>query len=102
MEIQIKIHLGNELTDSKGVVERLISENLNNKLDQYLNKFNKEDAEGTIEVSVDKNKKWLFDAKIQANLDGNSFRYEREDYKNLDDLINHLFDHFKETLSKAK
>ncbi|MBT3729130.1 hypothetical protein HOB94_00870 [bacterium] len=57
MEIQIKIHLGNELTDSKGVVERLISENLNNKLDQYLNKFNKEDAEGTIEVSVDKNKK---------------------------------------------
>jgi hypothetical protein len=57
MEIQIKIHLGNELTDSKVVVERLISENLNNKLDQYLNKFNKDDAEGTIEVSVDKNKK---------------------------------------------
>jgi len=40
--------------------------------------------------------------KFKQNLDGNSFRYEREDYKNLDDLINHLFDHFKETLSKAK
>jgi len=102
MEIQIKIHIGNELTDSKEVVERLVWENLNNKLDQYLNKFDKEDSEGTIEITVDKNKKNLFDGKVQANLDGSSYRFEREDYKNLDDLINHLFDHFKEALSKEK
>ncbi len=102
MELQIKIHIGNELTESKEVVERLISENLTNKLDQYLNKFDKTDAEGTIEVTTEKNKKGLFDAKLQANLDGNSYRYEREDYKKLDDLINHLFDHFKESLSKEK
>ena len=87
MEIQIKIHIGNDLTDSKEVVERLVWENLNNKLDQYLNKFTKNDAEGTIELTTDKNKKGLFDAKIQASLD---------------DLINHLFDHFKEALSKEK
>lgn len=99
MEIQVKIHIWNELTDSKEVVERLVWENLNNKLDHYLNKFDKKDAEGTIELTVDKNKKSLFDAKIQANLDGQTFRFEREDYKNLDDLINHLFDHFKESLS---
>jgi hypothetical protein len=102
MEIQIKIHIGNELTDSKEVVERLVWENLNNKLDQYLNKFNKEDAEWTIEITTDKNKKGLFDGKIQSNLDGKSYRFEREDYKNLDDLVNHLFDHFKEALSKEK
>jgi hypothetical protein len=42
----------------------------------------------------------LFNAKLQIALDGNHFRYEREDYKNLDDLVNHLFDHFKEELSK--
>ena len=102
MELQIKIHIGNELTESKEVVERLISENLTNKLDQYLNKFDKADAEGTIEVTTEKNKKGLFDAKLQANLDGKSYRYEREDYKKLDDLINHLFDHFKESLSKEK
>jgi hypothetical protein len=102
MEIQVKIHIGNELTDSKEVVERLIWENLKNKLDQYLNKFDKADAEGTIEITTDKNKKGLFDGKIQANLDGATFRFEREDYKNLDDLINHLFDHFKEALSKEK
>jgi hypothetical protein len=34
------------------------------------------------------------------NLDGKSYRYERADYKKLDDLINHLFDHLKEELSK--
>jgi len=102
MEIQIKIHIWNELTDSKEVVERLVSENLKNKLDQYLNKFDKADAEWIIEVTTDKNKKWLFNAKIQANLDGKTYRFEREDYKKLDDLINHLFDHFKESLSKEK
>jgi len=102
MEIQIKIHIGNELTESKEVIERLISENLSNKLDQYLNKFDKENSEGTIEITTDKNKKGLFVGKIQANLDGAIFRFEREDYKNLDDLINHLFDHFKESLSKEK
>jgi hypothetical protein len=32
-------------------------------------------------------------------LDWDVFRYERNDYKNLDDLINNLFDHFKEELS---
>lgn len=101
MEIQVKIHVGNEIVESKEVVERLVGENLNHKLNHYLNKFDKDDAEGTIDLSVDKNKKGLFDARIQANLDGQSFRFEREDYKNLDDLINHLFDHFKESLSKA-
>jgi len=102
MELQIKLHIWNELTESKDVIERLVNENLSNKLDQYLNKFDKADAEGTIEVTTEKNKKGLFDAKIQANLDGNTYRFEREDYKKLDDLINHLFDHFKEALSKEK
>ena len=46
--------------------------------------------------------KKLFNWKVQANLDWNAFRFEREDYKKLDDLINHLFDHFKEALSSEK
>ena len=100
MELQIIIHAWNELTQSKEVIERLVHENLTNKLDSYLNKYEKEDAEGTIELHVDKNKKGLFDSKLQAKLDGTHFRYEREDYKKLDYLINHLFDHFKEELSK--
>lgn len=100
MELQVKLHIWNDLVESKEVVERLVNENLKNKLDNYLQKFEtKNDAEGMIELTADKNSRGLFDAKLQINMDGDSFRYEREDYKNLDDLINHLFKHFKEELA---
>lgn len=100
MELQVKLHIWNDLVDSKEVVERLVNENLKNKLDNYLNKFNdKDDAEGTIELTVDKNSRGLFDAKLNINLDGKFFRYAREEFKKLDDLVNHLFDHFKEELA---
>ena len=98
MDIKVIVHVNAE--EAKEVTERLVKENLENKLDNYLKKYDKkEDAEGTIEIKVEKNKKDLFNATLQAKLDIDSFRYEREDYKNLDDLINHLFDHFKEELS---
>lgn len=100
MELKTIIHTWKDLSASKEVVERLVWENLRTKLDNYLNKFSKESAEWTLEIKADKNKKWLFDAILNVNLDWNMFRYEREDYKNLDDLINHLFDHLKEELSK--
>ena len=99
MKLQIITRAWGELENSKEVIERLIEQNMSTKLDTYIAKFHKENAEWMIEVIADKNKKWLFDARIQANLDGKAFRFEREDYKNLDDLINHLFDHFKEALS---
>lgn len=98
MDIQVVVH-SNDEEHSKEVVMRLVESNMSTKLDHYLKKFDKPDAEGMVEVTADKNKKGLFDWKIQANLDGQSFRFEREDYKNLDDLINHLFDHFKQALS---
>jgi len=99
MEIKIKLQVWTELEISKEVIERLINENLNKKLDQYLNKFDKDWAVWLLDINVDKNKKWLFNGKVQANLDGESYRAEREDYKKLDDLINHLFEHLKLQLS---
>ena len=99
MELQVKIHVDKLLEESKDVIDRLVETNINNKLDSYLKKFSKNDAEGTIELSLEKNKKWEFNGKVQANLDGNSYRSEREDFKNLDDLINHLFDHVKVQLA---
>lgn len=96
MELKIQIHAPEE---AKGVVERLTWENLDQKLKSYLNKLDGEDVEGNISVKIEKNKKWLFNGVLQINIDGKSFRYEREDYKNLDDLVNNLFGHFKEELS---
>lgn len=100
MELQVKIHVWKELEASKEVVERVVNENIENKMDSYLKKFDTADAECTLEIKADKNKKGLYDASLTAVLDGNDFRYEREDYENLDHLINNLFKHLKEDLSK--
>jgi hypothetical protein len=42
---------------SKEVVERIVEQNMKTKLDNYLKKFDRPDAEGIIDVKVDKNKK---------------------------------------------
>lgn len=86
--------------ESKEVVERLVEENLSHKLSDYLKKFDKEDVEWILEIDISKNKKSLFVWKLKINIDGKSFRYEREDYSRLDDLVNNLFQHFKEELAK--
>lgn len=99
MNTKVIIHAGKDVEQSKEVIDRIVEWNISSKLHNYLEKFDKADAEGTIEVSIDKNKKSLFDGKIRATLDGKWFDFAREDYKNMDDLINHLFDHFKEALS---
>jgi hypothetical protein len=60
MEIQIKMHVNTD--EAKEATERLVKENLENKLDNYLKKYDsREDAEGTIEVKIEKNKKDRFD-----------------------------------------
>lgn len=99
MELKTQIHAPDE---SKKVVERLVWENLDKKLNSYLNRFDREDVVWNIAVKVEKDKKWLFVWILQINIDWKSFRYEREDYKNLDDLVNNLFDHFKEELASSK
>lgn len=97
--MEIKVVLHTEET-TKDVVERLVKENLDHKVSAYLKKYeDKKDAEGVIELTVEKNKKDLFNAKLIANLDSDQFIFEREDYENLDDLVNNLFKHLKEELS---
>ncbi|EKE30026.1 MAG: hypothetical protein ACD_2C00056G0002 [uncultured bacterium (gcode 4)] len=99
MELQRRINLKNMIND-RPVIERLVEENLNWKLDNYLQKFKWEQIEGRLSLTMEKNKKDMFNGSLQLLIDGKRFRYKREDYKKLDDLINHLFDHFKEELAK--
>lgn len=99
MKLKLDIKVSSNMEESKAVVERIVDENVSSKLDNYLNRFKKEDSEGTIKVTIKKNKKWLFDWKVNATFDWEKYRSEREDFKNLDDLINHLFDHIKWQLS---
>jgi len=100
MDLQIQIKLNEGIEHDKEVIERLVKINLDNKVSWYLKKYeDKKDAEGLVELKIDKNKKDLFDGKLIVNLDKDQFIFEREDYQNLDDLINNLFKHLKEELS---
>ena len=100
MEIQVQIKLNENIEHDKTVIDRLVKANLDNKVSAYLKKYDdKTDAEWKIELKLDKNKKDLFNGKLIANLDTDQFVFEREDYENLDDLINNLFKHLKEELS---
>ena len=97
MEIKVILHVEES---AKEVVERLVKENLDHKVSAYLKKYEeKEDAEGAIELKIEKNKKDFFNGKLIVNLDKDEFIFEREDYENLDDLVNNLFKHLKEELS---
>lgn len=103
MELKIVIHVNEAVEQSKEVIERLVETNLESKVSAYLKKYeDKPDAEGELEIKIAKNKKDLFNGKLIAELDGDEFIFEREDYDNLDDLINNLFKHLKESLSNNK
>ncbi len=102
MELHVQIHTNEAAEISREVIERLVNTNLESKVSGYLKKYEaKDDAEGTIEIKIEKNKKDLFNGKLIARLDRDDFVFEREDYENLDDLINNLFRHLKESLSDS-
>ena len=97
MKLERKIQLKN-IKHDKEVVDRLVDENLSGKLDKYLQKMDGDNVEGEISLVLEGNKIGRFNGTLNVRIDGKSFHYAREDYKKLDDLINHLFDHLKEDL----
>jgi hypothetical protein len=98
MLLQKKIQIS-KIENDRPVIERIVEENITGKLDAYLKRF-KEGTECALDVRVEGNKKGNFSGSVQLDADGVRYRSERDDYKKLDDLINHLFDHIKEQLSK--
>lgn len=97
MKLERKIQLKN-LEHDKEVIERLVEENLTGKLDKYLQKLDGDDVEGEVSLILEENKIGRFNGTLNVSINGKSFHYAREDFKKLDDLVNHLFDHLKEDL----
>lgn len=97
MKLEKKIQLKN-LEHDKEVIERLVEENLSGKLDKYLQKLDGKDVEGEVSIVLEENKIGRFNGTLNVTIDGKTFHYEREDFKKLDDLINHLFDKLKEDI----
>lgn len=101
-KIQIMPQFNHLSKDDKELVQDLVQENIDGKMDSYLKKiFKKDDAEVAIKYVVsyhEVSKK--YDADFMFTYDGENFIYKKEGFKILADLVNHAFQHFKEKLSK--
>ncbi len=101
MKLNVRTIMKNS-QNNREVVERLVEKNIHIKLDSYLVRYRYPGMEGDIVCTVEENKKGNFAGTLSARLNADRFYYSREDFKNLDDLVNHLFDHLKYSLSTRR
>jgi len=86
-------------------IKKLVEKNLSWKVDRYLKSIldNKEDAEIIIDISIKKNKQWKYEGSFRFDIDGKLIVYRNDiPFKNINDLVNHAFDHLKQFLSNKK
>lgn len=100
MQPNIIIQIDASAEHDREVIHRLIDAAVG-KVDSYLKKYeNKPDATVRIEIFIKKNSDDSFHGKLHANIDGQIIIFDRENFRKLDDLINHAFQHMKEQLTK--
>lgn len=102
MELKIQKNLQKIKTEDHGAIDRLIETNVTGKLDSYLKRYSKEGAEIRLALNLEENKKGEFDGSLRIQADGSDFASKREDFRSLEDLVNHLFDHVKIQMADAK
>ncbi len=95
MSQQIVIHAPDS---AKVVTERLVHENLENKLDSYLRPF--VDKEVHVDVKIELHDDASYSGTLNVDIVDQRYHFDRERYVHLDDLINHLFDKLKEKLAR--
>lgn len=88
-----------KLERDKEVIDRLTEKNMSGKLDSYFKKYDNKDTEIELKLMLDEQKDGKFKGGLYATIDGKWHVFKRQNYKKLDDLVNGLFDHLKESLS---
>jgi len=89
--------------DEISTVKKLVEKNLSVKLDSYLNKIYSAnaDAQVLIEYKISRDKRWRYETSFRFSYDGQHYVYKNSmPFKNLDDLVNHAFDHFKRNIDR--
>ena len=86
----------------QSLIKNIVDKNIEGKLDAYLKKvYTKKDAEVRLNYKIQKNKQGRYEAKFLFDCDGEVFTYSSKvGFKYVEDLVNHAFKHFKESLSK--
>jgi predicted secreted protein len=81
-------------------IQSAISRGISGKLDTYIAKYTHEGDVQSLDATFVRMKNETFGGKIVLYIGQRTWRTEREDFKNLDDLISHLFTHLKEQMMK--
>lgn len=89
---------------TKDSIYTLVELNITGKMDAYLpTVLDNDDAELLIDLVYGKDKNGKFFGHGNFNASWKMpYRYEKQSFEKLDDLVNHTFDHYKEHLSDKK
>lgn len=99
--IKINYKFDNISDALKEDIFKLIEKWFKQKLDKYIEKkADPENPEWHLNVTIKRNNKGLYDGNFNFKLGSENVIYKREWFKNINDLINHFFDHVKEEFSK--
>jgi hypothetical protein len=103
MSVKISPKFDNVSEPTQETLKQLVDKNLEGKMSSYFQKVlaHKPDAEIYLDYHIIKKTiSNTYDGKFRLHMDGNDYPYHREAFQNPEDLVNHAFDRFKETLSK--
>jgi len=81
-------------------IDRLIEANLSGKLDSYLKRYAKPDQEILLNITLEEDAKNRFSGSLLIKADGTEYHSSRDMFDSLEDLVNHLFDHIKEQMTR--
>ena len=98
MTQEIIIHAP-EFHNEAEYIQHEIENNLSGKLDAYIRRTANEWDKIRAELTLSRDKIGTT-GKLEVSFPGHAYRSSRENYAKLDDLINHLFIHIKEQMSK--
>ena len=89
--------------DKEEMVKNLVQKNLEGKMDSYFKKINaKSSAEIRLEYRISKNEQGKYEGAFNLLLDGKILPYKNKvPFKYVEDIVNHAFKHFKESLSNG-
>jgi hypothetical protein len=77
-----------------------INKDIEGKLDSYIKKHVKPNSPVRVELTVKHAKEKSFDGKLVLSVGNTQYRSEREGFRDLKDLVFHLFTHIKEQMAK--
>jgi hypothetical protein len=97
---EIILHASDFSEEMKKSLMEYVEKNLDGKLDSYIKKHEKPNSPVRVEVTVKREKDKEYQGKVILSVGPKNYRSERENFKDLKDLVMHLFTHIKEQMAK--